>query len=310
MDSRPPVVVLMATHNGLCWLPQQVDSILHQSGVSPILYVSDDCSTDGTASWLAELASQDSRVRILPARGRFGYAGANFLRLLADAEFERNSYVAFSDQDDVWSQDKLSRAIDISRSTKADAVSSNVTAFWPDGRACLINKAQRQRSYDYLFEAAGPGCTYLLSAGLASDLRDLVRQESGVVQSVVHHDWLCYTVCRALGRRWVIDPIPTVRYRQHAANEVGANTGWLAARARHRKVVSGWYRREVSKMCQLALQLQPNNRDLKGIAQSVESGAVVDRFVMSSQVPWFRRSLRDRIVLAGLFVSGAFWRPR
>lgn len=305
--SDPRVAVLMATYNGRQWLPDQVRSILTQEGVTLRLIVSDDASTDGTGDWLGEAAQRDERLVLLPPCGRFGSAGANFYRLLQDADLTGADFVAFADQDDIWEVDKLSRGATLCRQSGADAVSSNVTAFWGDGRAQLINKAQPQRRYDHLFEAAGPGCTYLLSVQLVADLVEILRRTDGLALSVVHHDWLCYAVCRALGRRWTIDYESSVRYRQHSANEVGANSGWRAALVRQRKVASGWYRREVSKIVDMALQLQPGNPEIAAIRQRIQSGTLADRIAMSSHVSSFRRSLRDRAALAGLFASGLFW---
>ena len=42
-------------------------------------------------------------------------------------------YIALSDQDDVWDNDKLYRAISSLDKFKCDAYSSSVNAFWPSG---------------------------------------------------------------------------------------------------------------------------------------------------------------------------------
>lgn len=304
--SYPEVAILMATYNGGTWLPEQVASILEQERVRVRLIVSDDGSTDGTLDWLQDAARADARIELLPSGRRFGSAGANFYRLLAEADFAAADYVGFADQDDLWLPEKLARAVSILRAG-ADAVSSNVTAFWPDGRERLICKSQAQTAYDYLFEAGGPGCTYLFPVGGARELQALILDQSSVARSIVHHDWFCYAAFRALGRRWVIDPLPSLRYRQHAANEVGANTGWRAAAGRRRKVASGWYRAEVDKVCQLALQLRPGDSGVASVRERVLRGTLSDRLTMIADSRQFRRSLRDRIALAGLFCSGIFW---
>lgn len=51
--------------------------------------------------------------------------------------------------------------------TNVVGYSSNVTAFWPANKRKLVSKAQPQRTSDFMFEAAGPGCTYLLQGSLA-----------------------------------------------------------------------------------------------------------------------------------------------
>ena len=56
-----------------------------------------------------------------------------------------------------WFKDKLIRAVSAIEENNCNAYSSNVTAFWPDGKEALIDKAQPLRKWDYFFEAAGPG---------------------------------------------------------------------------------------------------------------------------------------------------------
>jgi rhamnosyltransferase len=89
-----------------------------------------------------------------------------------------------------------------------DAYSSNVTAFWPDGTTHVLNKAQPQVTWDYLFEAAGPGCTYVFSKRLASQLKRVLYDNWDVIQSITLHDWFCYGYARANGYQWFIDSEP------------------------------------------------------------------------------------------------------
>jgi rhamnosyltransferase len=42
------------------------------------------------------------------------------------------------------------------------------------------------------------------------------------------------------GFTWLIDPIATMDYRQHASNQVGVNVGWRAFMFRVSKVLDGW----------------------------------------------------------------------
>ena len=102
--------------------------MLAQAGVDVSLVVSDDASTDATRSHLEERAASDPRITILPQRdGTPGVTG-NFLHLFT-THVPDGSFVAFTDQDDVWHEDKLSSQLALMASTGADVVSSNVTAF-------------------------------------------------------------------------------------------------------------------------------------------------------------------------------------
>lgn len=239
-DSGAPTVVLLATFNGRKWLPQQVDSILGQRGVELKLIVSDDMSTDGTWEWLQTLATSDSRVILLPQIGKFGNAGKNFFRLLRDGDFTEYQFVSFADQDDIWLPDKLLNAQDALQRERVDCYSSNVIAFWPNNRKKLIRKAQPQRQWDFLFEAAGPGCTYVVRANVASTIKAKVASRWESLQGVALHDWFVYALARADGYKWFIDERPGLLYRQHEHNVVGVNSGFQALLSRARVVSSGW----------------------------------------------------------------------
>lgn len=239
LSAPPHVGVLLAAFNGADFLVEQLDSILTQVGVRVTVFVSVDLSSDGTLSLLAEAARVDDRVILLPVGQRFGGAAPNFLRMLRDVEVCVPDFVAFADQDDIWSPDKLARAIEVLRAAQADGYSSNVTAFWPSGRRMLVDKSQPQRAYDYFFEAAGPGCTYVLARSLAIALQAAARDQTQLLSGLVYHDWLTYAFARANGRRWVIDPQPHMLYRQHGTNQIGVNMGWTSAWRRARQLLDG-----------------------------------------------------------------------
>ncbi|MDF3822156.1 glycosyltransferase [Leptospira sp. 96542] len=307
----PRVLVLLATHNGFSWLPEQTGSLLRQQDVDLKLLISDDASSDGTGAWLKNLAASDSRVTLLPTAGPFGSAAKNFYRLLKDADWEGAQYVAFSDQDDIWHHDKLARSIALLESQGADAVSSNVVAVWPDGCRALVHKAQPQRKFDYLFEAAGPGCTYVMTVAFAREVRLQVDKLVALGRGLpAHHDWFCYALCRARGGKWLMDAVPTMEYRQHGGNEVGANSGARAARQRFMKIRSGWYRTEVLFMLRVSRESKPADPRLKVLALRLERGNFWDRCLLALQASQFRRRWRDRMALAFFFLSAWFWGGR
>ena len=234
----PRVCVLLATCNGLPWLGAQLDSILNQNGVEVEVLASDDGSSDGTREWLQQRAVADPRVRLLPPATRFGSAAANFYHLMQAAGTGRYAMFAFADQDDVWYGDKLQRHVMLLEQNGADGVSSDVRAFWPSGRTRLIRKSRPQRLHDHLFEPPGPGCSFLMRASLVEWCAGLLRDmEVAGLPPLPRHDWFVYLAARRSGRRWHIDDLPSLDYRQHARNEVGANIGLLAAL---RRLVALW----------------------------------------------------------------------
>jgi rhamnosyltransferase len=166
--------------------------------------------------------------------------------------------MCFADQDDIWFSNKLLHAHEVIVSTGADAYSSNVIAFWPDGHQSLIEKSQAQRKWDYLFEAAGPGCTYVIKKELALAIQGLIKNHWDKIQQMGLHDWFSYAFARANNYSWVIDDYVGMNYRQHEKNQIGVNSGWRAFAYRCYKVLNGWgLRQSVLIACLLDLENEP-----------------------------------------------------
>lgn len=239
-EKRLRIAVCLAAYNGMAYIAEQIESILLQKSVDLQIFISVDQSTDGTEDRLAEWALSEPRLTLLPFGQRFGGAGPNFYRLLRDVDLSGFDYLSFADQDDLWHPEKLWRAHCLMKAQNAAGYSSNFTAFWPSGQSRLVNKAWPQRTWDFLFESAGPGCTYVLHTSLAIPLQQLVRNADKNLLRVDYHDWLTYAFARHHNFFWVIDSWSSMRYRQHAHNQIGVNTGWRPFWLRARKILNGY----------------------------------------------------------------------
>ena len=243
------VAILLATYNGKDWLVEQLNSLLSQSGVKVHVFISDDFSTDGTWPLLQSL--NDERITLLPRFERFGSAAQNFFRLLRDVDLSAFDYISLADQDDIWDEDKLLRSVSTIIEHGVDVFSSNVIAFWPNGKRNLICKSQSQKPWDHFFESAGPGCTYVLKQHLVVEVTNFLKMHHSETTDIALHDWFLYAWSRCNGYRWWIEPQPTMLYRQHVANEFGANQGLKAAFSRWQKLCNGWYRTQVLTIASL-----------------------------------------------------------
>lgn len=295
----PRVTVLMATYNGRRWIDEQVDSILRQRGVAVTLVVSDDGSSDGTREHLMERSLRDSRIRVLPRRNGPPGVTANFLHLFVSHAFD-GSYVAFSDQDDIWRDDKLESQLAYMKDEHADVVSSNVTSFDSRGRERLIEKNSPQRRWDHIFEAAGPGSTYVFSPQMHARLVDLLANLD--FSQIGVHDWYLYALARAIGAHWAISAQPTVDYRQHDDNVQGANSGRIAYRARLAKLRSGFYLRQfiltATAVREVNSYSDARNRDLDRLIAQLENPSIFSRLSFMRRACQIRRNRREGIQLA------------
>lgn len=290
--SFPKVAILLAAYNGASWLVEQLDSILNQSGARLTIFVSLDLSTDKSFDLCKRLADTHVEVQLLSYGERFGGAAPNFYRLISEVNFSDYDLVAYADQDDIWLPDKIKRASDVLRSGKSDVYSSNVTAFWADGREELVDKAQPSRRLDYFFEAAGPGCTYVFKQKVMLELQIFVRSLPEDVKKEVLHDWLSYAFCRERGYRWYMDPTPSVRYRQHESNVVGTNNNWMAYKKRFALIRTKAYRKRVES--------------LVGTVAPQHLADISSRFFLLKNFMQLRRRKRDRYFLLFMLLLGIY----
>ena len=291
LKNKPKVVVLLATFNGEAYLNAQLKSIQYQSDVEVFIVASDDYSIDSTSQLLTEACAVNHNFIALPKK-KLGSAAANFFRLLRDVDLTNNDYVALSDQDDIWHADKLSYAVEMILAKKIDAYSSNVKAFWPDGSQTLINKAQAQRQFDYMFESAGPGCTFVITKALALVLQAFLVKHQVACQSIALHDWFIYAFARSRGYQWFLDDEPHMLYRQHSGNVVGANVGIKAKLARFKKMREGWL------IMQALLIAGILGYSAAWPIQKLNRYHFFDRLVLIINASKLRRRMRDRVAFA------------
>jgi rhamnosyltransferase len=246
------VAVLLAAWSGIRWIEDQVCSILSQVGPQLDLFISVDISFDGTYELCQSLSSKFSNVSVLQYGEGFGGAARNFFRLIRDVDFSNYDYVALSDQDDLWFDNKLARAIAQIEFSQSDAFSSDVVAFWEDSKkTVLLKKSFPQKKFDYFFESAGPGCTYILRRDTMQAFKQFLIYNWCSANQVKLHDWMIYAFCRSRSKNWYIDSEPLMRYRQHNGNQFGANSGMKQLLARLLMIKSKWYRGEVEKIVDL-----------------------------------------------------------
>ena len=284
MTDSPSVAVLLTAYNGITWIEEQVDSILNQKNVNIDLYISVDLSSDGTHEWCQELALKNTSVNMLPYGDCFGGAAKNFFRLIKDVDFNGYDYISLADQDDIWLPEKISRAIKLIKDRKLEGYSSNVIAFWEDGREQVIDKSYPQKKYDYYFESAGPGCTFMFKKQSLKKFKIFLTENWDLVNEVKLHDWMIYAYFRSFSMLWYIDKTPSMYYRQHKNNQIGANYYWKSYLSRLKKINSGWYHNEVQKIIAL---LKPYSRDDMKFSKLF---LIINFYKL-------RRRLRDAIIL-------------
>jgi rhamnosyltransferase len=140
---------------------------------------------------------------------------------------------------------------------------------------------------------------------LLEKVRNQLMNESSPAKEVALHDWLVYAVCRGNGRKWVIDSNPSLKYRQHENNVIGANAGWKAKWSRFKRLKQGWYRAEVIKITQICNSISPSIETEK-LGSLLVTKNLFTQFKLLAYVTKARRSLLDRCLLALSIAVGIF----
>lgn len=226
--TAPPVEILLSTFQGEQYLAAQLDSILAQSCDAWRLRIRDDGSTDRSAAIAREYADRHpdritADVRPTPS----GSAATSFLELVAAS---RGRYVMLADQDDVWLSDKievtLARMRELEASLGADVpalvhtdltvVDAGLGVLEPSMIRSQQLDAESSRLASIVAQNPVTGCTVMLNRSLAA----LVAPP---FDGVAMHDWWLALLGAAFGGIGFVDR-PTVLYRQHGANAVGARS--------------------------------------------------------------------------------------
>ncbi len=303
----PKIAVCLAVHNGMRWLPTLLTSILEQVGVSLTIFISVDPSEDDSEVWVAEQSTVDSRIILLPQGNHFPASSQNFFRLCRDVDFMAFDYVSFADQDDIWMPGRLLRAMEQLMETGCAGYSSNVQTIWESEKeGKLINKAQPQVRWDYLFEAPGPGCTFVVTQALAIQLQQHLLGLGLLATKLTSHDWFIYAYARAQGNTWHIDSEPTLYYRQHDQNDVGVNEGFAAAVRRWHTITDG------SWLQQIAYTAEAIGMKEDVFVQQWLPFRRCGFLVLAKHAGKCRRRLRDKALFKMIFLywSVVGWHPK
>lgn len=101
--------ILMSTYNGSSFLRQQMDSIINQTYTNWRLIIRDDGSSDTTLDIIEDyVLLYPDKIKIVDKETSNLGSAKSFERLL---DFVEGDYFMFSDQDDIWCNNKIERNI-------------------------------------------------------------------------------------------------------------------------------------------------------------------------------------------------------
>ena len=293
------LTILMATYNGEKFLKEQLNSFNRQTYQNWELWVSDDGSTDETLEILRAFSEESGHSVVVSNGPKSGFV-ANFLSLTCNCN-SGSKFFAFSDQDDIWNNDKLENAVQF-----LESVPDNVPALYcsrteivdqfalPTNPATYSPLMKLSPSFsNALVQSIAGGNTMVINRAA----KKLLEEFGGVI-SVPSHDWWLYLIVTGVGGVVFYDPRPSLLYRQHHKNIVGSNRSFIGLFSRLVNFFFFFFQvfnnKNVYYLCKNISKLTPENQSrlllfkkakeekgLSGLVSLVKSGAKRNGFLFN-----------------------------
>ena len=218
--------IALCTCEGALFLEQQLDSLKKQSVELLELVISDDASTDKTVAIIKACSKTvPFTIRFYQNEKRLG-AVKNYSQAIRVC---KSDYIALCDQDDIWLPNKLELTLKAMKEAEAEfgrhlplLVHTDLAVIDAGGKkiAPSFIKLRRINPYDdkplprLLAQNFVTGNTVLIN-------RPLAEAALPIPEEAMMHDWWLALVAAAAGKILFIEE-PTVLYRQHRTNVIGA----------------------------------------------------------------------------------------
>lgn len=304
VSDLPLVVVVLSTFNGEQYLGEQFASLFSQTYENVEIIVRDDGSSDGTKE-LLELLSRDNKNVTVHLGHNVGVV-ASFLELLSMVPREAE-YVALCDQDDVWRNDKIERALSL-----LSDVNPLVPAMYCGAVEVVdehLNHVRVERQArkqlllgNALVQNVATGCTTVINRVAL----DLVIKKKTAADQIGMHDWWLYQVVSAFGEV-LFDDTPKIQYRQHGGNVVGYASGmrfWINRFKRQFGPNSKTISRQAAELLRLyGDDFSAENHELvREFLDRTQASSIWERLTYALRTPVFRQRPIDSLVMRAMMV--------
>jgi len=205
---NPLISIVMCTYNGVKYVEEQIESLLKQTYKPLEIIISDDASNDGTREILRRYEKNPS-IKLFYREKNTGL-GKNFAFASQQSQGE---YIAYSDQDDIWIENKIERLY----SCIGDALLIYSNSELVDEKGRSLNKKTSDLRKMYTGNDSRGYIFYSVVWGHGMLIRRALLIKSLPMPPEVHHDdWLAFKAL-TFGGIVYLDEVLT-RYRQHISS--------------------------------------------------------------------------------------------
>jgi hypothetical protein len=273
------ITILMGLHNGATYLDAQLQSIAEQTHTAWRLVIGDDGSHDSGPAQVQAFAARYPAGQISQQQGPCQGFAANYLTLLASLP-EHPGWIAFADQDDVWLPERLSAGLHGLQGITGPTLCAGPVwrvAHDLSGRTLSGGWSGPTGFANALVQNVAQGNTMLANPDAARLLVKAARACLAAQAIPVAHDWWAYQIVTGGGGQLAQIPQPTVLYRQHGGNAIGAQGGAHREATRLARLLAGTQRRwsatNIKALSACAPLLSPQAQSLLEGFQTLHSSA-------------------------------------
>lgn len=217
--------IVIATYNPGSFLLEQVESIVKQTGYDLIenIIISDDNSQE--CRYLTDVIKLSDKILIVKNTSGKSGAKENFSFGISTCKSE---YIMTCDQDDVWLPNKVLdsyneiKKLDNDKpclvATDVSIVNEKLEVIHESFLHYRRSKLPRDLEIDrIIYKNIFPGCTMIFN-------RALIEMALPIPKSAIMHDWWLISFAKFSGTVSYLTK-PTMLYRQHSNNCIGAHKG-------------------------------------------------------------------------------------
>lgn len=224
------VLVLLSSYNGEKYISDQIESILNQKTVHTVdLLIRDDGSNDSTVEIIKKyIVLNPNRIRLIQGKN-VGYVKSFFILIKEASGYD---YYSLSDQDDVWMENKIEKAIEVlyKEDNSIPLLYSSTSYLVHDDLVPFGITQNKQKEITFLntmIQNFLPGHNQVMNQLLLNELKDDIDYS----KIYVHDSWI--TNVAIIKGKVLFNNEPFTYYRQHLDNEVGfgkGKIGWIKER--------------------------------------------------------------------------------
>lgn len=219
MKDKAKILILLSSFNGLDRINNQIDSILKQIGVNVSILIRDDGSNRETIEILNNIENKYKNIKVIYGKN-IGWK-SSFMELLYCCPIEYDFY-GFSDQDDIWFEDKLLtliRTMSVDKNNIAKLAHCNSISV--DSELIKREEQEKRIACPPSFKAAitteyFQGCGMVWNREAMELIREYIPQNKDLA-----HDYWVGLVCFLFGKTYFVEKelFYHIRYGNNSSND-------------------------------------------------------------------------------------------